>query len=64
MLLSCRIPPKLFRLINAYAKAHGLNRTSAVIVLLNQGLENSRLAGRSLQLAIEDMEDPGETPPP
>jgi hypothetical protein len=59
--LSCRIPPKLMRRIDAYAKVHGLNRTSAAIVILNQGLENSKLPGRALQLGIEDATDYGAT---
>jgi hypothetical protein len=59
--LSCRIPPKLLRNIDAYAKVQGLNRTSAVIVLINQGMENAKLPGRALQLGIEDATDYGAT---
>jgi hypothetical protein len=57
--LSCRIPPKLHRQIDAYAQHHGLNRTSAVIVLLNQGVENAKLPGGALQLGVENAKLPG-----
>lgn len=39
--LSCLLPAKLSRQVNAYATRHYLQRTSAVIVLLGQGLENA-----------------------
>jgi hypothetical protein len=39
--LSCLLPAKLSRRVMAYAKHHGLSRTSAVIMLLGQGLENA-----------------------
>ena len=51
--LSCRLPAKLSRRVNAYAFKHGTDRTSAVIVLLNQGLESEDLSGSALQLAID-----------
>jgi hypothetical protein len=38
--LSCLLPAKLSRRVMAYAKSYGISRTSAVIMLLNQGLEN------------------------
>jgi hypothetical protein len=35
------LPPKLSRRVNAYSDRHHLSRTSAVIMLLGQGLENA-----------------------
>jgi hypothetical protein len=59
--LSCRVPPKLERRVKAYAFKHGINRSSAVILLLNQGLENEDLSGDALQLAL-DHTVPKDTP--
>jgi hypothetical protein len=39
--LHVMLPPKLSRRVNAYAEKHHLQRTSAVIMLLGQGLENA-----------------------
>jgi hypothetical protein len=59
--LSCRIPAKLDRRVKAYAFKHGVNKSSAVVLLLNQGLENEDLSGAALQLAL-DGTVPKDTP--
>lgn len=51
--LSCRIPAKLMRRIDAYGRKYSVNRTSAVILLLGQGLESAQLPGRAQQPAID-----------
>ena len=59
--LSCRIPAKQMRKVNAQAKKWGVNRTSAVILLLNQGLESAAMPGGAQQLAL-DHTVPRENP--
>jgi hypothetical protein len=54
--LSVRVPAKLHRKIQAYSQRYGVNQTSAVILLINQGLENSG------QTALDPEPEPEDTP--
>jgi hypothetical protein len=41
------------RRIDQYGRKYSINRTSAAILLLGQGLESAQLPGRAQQMAIE-----------